>query len=156
MQTARMQVPPVHLEGLDEGDGECSGKVWGDKPMITVKDIQRIETEALAEGQRISQVVGDNWYPCGFAHIRVDGKSPLVSLFKKNGRPTGYDRDGYQLGYFRAFKDSYAGGYWMCFDYPAKNATESQSLNFQTPLYHFIQRKLAELDIRASVETRVD
>jgi hypothetical protein len=125
--------------------------------MITVGQLNQISGEALTEGQKISQTVGDNWYPCGFAHLHCEGRNEIIKLFKKSGERI--DRggsDGYRLGYFRTFKDSYAGGYWITFDYPAKNATESQSLNFSVPLYHFIQSKLAELGVRVEVESRVD
>jgi len=112
-------------------------------------------TKVLREkADEVSGAIGENWYPVGGAWLTVDGNSPLVRLFKKEGVKDG---DYYRIagvGYIS--RDHYAGGYTVHFEYPKRTAVEQQSLNYHTPMYQIAQQVLARMGISAGMHTYVD
>jgi len=112
-------------------------------------------TKVLREkADEVSGAIGDNWYPVGGAWLTVDGNSPLVRLFKKEGVKEG---DYYRIaGVGHISRDHFAGGYTVHFDYPRRTAVEQQSLNYHTPMYQIAQQVLARMGISAGMHTYVD
>lgn len=111
----------------------------------------------LAQKDRIREEVGESWFPAGFANLRVRGDDPFVRFVKKHGRKE--DKFGTVTYYFDNIhmrKNDYRGGYDIYLDYDARDATESQSLNFKVPLYTELQKQLALLGVRTEIETLVD
>jgi hypothetical protein len=121
--------------------------------MVSKKELENISSLLLQMGPKVSKEIGDNWFPCGRAWVRVSGTSETVRVFKKEGRK---DRERYHIGILHATRDDYAGGYRIYIDYPAKNATESQSLNFYEPLALVLSKALCELGEKSSMETWID
>jgi hypothetical protein len=112
-------------------------------------------TKILREkADEVSKAVGENWYPVGGAWLTVDGNSPLVRLYKKEGVKEGEDYRIAGVGYIS--RDRYAGGYSVHFEYPKRTATEQQSLNYRTPMNQIAQQVLARMGISAGMHTYVD
>jgi len=121
---------------------------------LSVSNLRNMMDILRAKADEVSEAVGDNWFPCGFANLWVESRSPLVRLFKKEGykdRHDDYRIDG--VGYI---SKSYDTGYFVRLDLPSRNATESQSLNYKTPLYNLAQKMLAFMDVSVQVRTMVD
>ena len=106
------------------------------------------------KAHEVSHAIGDNWFPVGGAWLNVDSDSPIVKLFKKEGvvdRNRDYRIEG--VGYI---SKNYDRGYSLHFEYPKCTATESQSLNYHTPMYQLAQQILARMGVRSNLHTYVD
>ena len=121
---------------------------------LSVPNLRNMMDILWAKADEVSEAVGDNWFPCGFANLWVESRSTLVKLFKKEGykdRQGNYRIDG--IGYI---SKSYDTGYSVHLELPSRNATESQSLNYKTPLYNLAQKMLAFMGVSVQVRTMVD
>jgi hypothetical protein len=120
---------------------------------LTKETLKEAIDRTLAQQEKFRAEVGSNWFPCGFTHLHLEGRSPLVLLIKRYGEPIhGSDYRYLQL----RITKGYPTGYNLYFDYPERDATECQSMTFQGKMYGELQRQLALLGIRADVESRVD
>ena len=126
--------------------------------MITETMIRKWEENMLAQGKQISDWADHkNWYPCGRAYVVIRGTEPLVRLIKKLDQSPLENQGSsyYTFGRFSIFKGSY-GGYELAFRYPAKDAYESQSLNFEEPLAQYLSELLTKEGIKNHVRTWID
>ena len=62
----------------------------------------------------------------------------------------------YRIDGIAYISKSYDTGYSIHLDLPSRNATESQSLNYKTPLYNLAQKMLAFMGVSVQVRTMVD
>jgi len=149
---AKISQPPMVVS---ESVGDALVKITSlyHKP-LSVPNLRNMMDILRAKADEVSEAVGDNWFPCGFANLWVESRSPLVEFFKKEGykdRQDDYRIDG--VGYI---SKSYDTGYSIRLDLPSRNATESQSLNYKTPLYNLAQKMLAFMGVSVQVRTMVD
>jgi len=145
------QPPVVISEGV--GDKVIKITTWFHKP-LTSSNLKNMVAILQEKADAVGDAVGENWFPCGFASLWVDGNSPLVNLFKKEGY---VDRGGdYRIDGVGYIMKAYKGGYTLSLDLPARTATEQQSLNYKTPLYQMAQKMLAYMGVSAQVRTAVD
>lgn len=150
----RISKPPIVVEEAVAGKSICvSVKSLYHKP-LTVSSVRNMMDILRVKADEVSDAVGDNWFPCGFANLWVDGRSPLVKLFKKDGYKDKYDN--YRIDGVGYISKAYQGGYTVHLDFPQRTATESQSLNYKTPLYNLAQKMLAFMGVSANVRTMVD
>jgi hypothetical protein len=119
---------------------------------LTKENLLYVANKVLEKKSEISNAVGQNWYPCGGAHLIVAGNSPLIKLIKKEG-VSDHD-DYYRLGNISAMKTDR--GYWVSLRYEGANATEDQSLNFIEPLHKLFQFGLEALGVESYVDTYID
>jgi len=149
--TTALGQPPVVVSVA----GSMVSIVIPDRLPLSKDSLQGLTRILREKADEVSGAVGQNWYPVGGAWLTVEGNSPLVRLFKKEGVK---ERDGdYRIagiGYIS--RDHYAGGYSVHFDYPRRTANEQQSLNYHTPMYQIAQQVLARMGIRAGMHTYVD
>lgn len=94
----------------------------------------------------------NNWFPCGFVNLKIDGRNPLVKFMKKYGR-----KDNKYYEYFRLeINKAYALGYNVYLRLPGNDAITSQCMNYKTQVYNELQKQLAFLHISSKVESMVD
>ena len=86
--------------------------------------------------------------------MKLDGKSPLVSFMKKNGR---LDRSYYNFEDISITK-SYGVGYTLLFRIPEdiRDAITGQCMDYNMDVYRFLMKELAFLYITTSLESMID
>jgi len=128
-----------------------------DKRELTKENVNEMCVKMQEAGDKVSQAVGENWFPVGFAHIEVDKKSPLVDFFKKYGTHLHGEEDWVIEGFGRLSfygRDKTAWLSLKCI--PERSATESQSLNYQEPMHDIAMKMLERMGVKGYVKTMVD
>ena len=123
-----------------------------------------LTSETLLEAIRLAKVEAQSivdlwdksdWFPCGFANLWVEGRSPLVKLIKKQGRSSDVCSSYTDYGSLSMSK-GYPNGYRISWrDIPITGPL-GQCMNLKARCYGKLAEQLAFLGIRVSVRTMVD
>jgi hypothetical protein len=112
---------------------------------ITSDQIAKVVTNVFAKAKEHSAKVNHNdWWPCGFASLRVSGRSPIVTALKKNPSTSLYCRP------------AYGGGYSISVRYPSQDAYECQNMNFAIKVHEILLDELKPLGVEGYVDSRID
>ena len=148
--TAALGSPPVVVQS----GGMMVSVRLADKMPLTRENLIGMMKILRAKADEVSEGVGDNWFPCGFAGLHVRGDCPLVKMFKDWG--THARGDVWEVAGIGRMYKAYVGGFDVRLEIPERNAAEAQSLNYKTPMYQLAQQILARMGVRAEVRTAVD
>jgi len=122
---------------------------------LTPETLTDAINRTLLQKNKFRADVGDNWFPCGFVNLHVDGRDPLVTFLKKYGIKD-ESSDYIKFDKIEIKRDEYAGGYRIYLRYGGRDAVEQQSMNFKNLLYSELQKQLALLGIRTTVDSMID
>ena len=110
----------------------------------------------LQEKKHIRQKIGNNWYPIGFAWLKVPGNSDIVKLIKKHGTKSTQSEGTWHFDKIHITKNYGEPGYSIKIDHNPQDALELQSLNYKQPLYAELAKQLALLDVRTEQKSYID
>lgn len=100
-----------------------------------------------------------DWFPCGFASLWVDGRSPLVKLLKKEGVVCEHcpsHKDWPETAPRLSMSKAYGGGFSISWSNLPITGALWQCMSLKAQVYACLVEELAYLGIAASVRTMVD
>ena len=92
----------------------------------------------------------NNWFPCGFVSIELEGNSPLIKFIKKHGVDNRFGKLSISKGYTRGYH------LYLRFDEDFRDAITTQCMNYNTQVYQKLVEELAYLNIPCSVRSMID